>query len=335
MLSAFYSKSIEQAKAGLTKRFKFSIADPKDTEIELIAKNLPLTCSPCSNYWKIEIPVPDLKGSISLIIAVPDRFPDYFPKIYLSEADFRRIWPIPHLEENKAICTRSDDSVVLSDLQPDFALEKLINIAIDTIVRGVKKENIGDYEDEYLAYWNEKAEFKSELLSLITPIDDPAFCKLFRVKPPLFGSESIIADSKESLERWLMPLGIESLQCLDTILYLPVENYLSLSFNKNVEILEFFKESVSTTGMRFLQDYFSMNLSFYILVCSRLFKGKRVMFAFRIDGWQDITIKGFSRKKNIQLDFLLSYYKLKNKTIRRMRLSRLDRDFIFSRVRYD
>jgi hypothetical protein len=332
MLSDFYNKSIEQAKAGIEKKYKFC-SGLENHEICSIAKKLPPSCKPCSHYWKVEITIPSLQDPIQLIVAVPDRFPDYFPKIYLPELSFKQVWPIPHLEINGALCARSDDTTALNDHDPDVALIGLLDIAVETVIRGLNKENLEDYEDEYLAYWNEKIELES-VMSILNSQVDPAFCELFRVVPRLFGMQDIFAYSEDYARKWLMPFRITSLQSFGTAIYLPVDNYLPLSADTNIQVLDFLQKSLNVKSLQVLQNYFNKNLPFYVLICSRLFKGKRTLFAFRIGGWQKVDIKGFSRKSKIPIDVLLKDHKLKDRKINRIKLLRLDRDFLFSRVSY-
>ena len=334
MLSDFYNKSIEQARAGLEKKYKFPVCDLENHEIDSIATKLPQSCKPCSNYWKIELPIPNFKDTIQLIVAVPDRFPDYFPKIYLSELSFKQVWPIPHLEINGALCARSDYTTALNDQRPDSALIKLVDIAVETVVRGLNKDNLEDYEDEYLAYWDEKIERESAM-SILDPQVDPASCELFRVAPSLFGMQDIFAYSEDYARKWLKPFRITSLQSFGTAIYLPVDNYLPLSADTNIQVLDFLQKSLNDKSLQALQRYFSKNLPFYVLICSRLFKGKRTLFVFRIGGWQKVDIKGFSRKSKIPIDVLLKDHKLKDRKINRIKLLRLDRDFLFSRISYD
>ena len=80
LLDSFYKKAIQKTRQYLESKYSLVICNQDDEDIAEIAQILSQTDPAYKEFWKIEI-----SGSFrrfTLILSIPDTFPDLFPKIY-------------------------------------------------------------------------------------------------------------------------------------------------------------------------------------------------------------------------------------------------------------
>ena len=170
-IQSFYDQCISKARQYLESRYPLETCNKNDRDYP---ENL------TNDSWVVwKIKVENDLHPLTYLIVVPDTFPDNLPKIYLSKKDYSDISPIPHVDSNRFVCTRDENMVAFNEDKSGEAIETLLDIATQEIInKGVRKENIEDLTDEFLAYWNEGAEFK--VLSLINPGDESEILKIVR-----------------------------------------------------------------------------------------------------------------------------------------------------------
>lgn len=327
LLTNFYKNSIQNAKLYLEAKYRL-ISNTNDEEILDIARILSPEYPEYEEFWKIE-----LNGSLrcfTFILAIPDTFPDTFPKIYLSKKDFQEIYPVPHLDKNRFVCTRNPEVVFLNDKKPGEAIEELINIAVKILEQGIKTENQSDFIEEFLAYWNEKTQYS--FLSLFVPTDKIANLKIFKLSKNIFRSKYIVSESKEDVEKWVAPFKInidesEDIGCL----YLPLSKFYPLSFEKDEDVSNILKNlSNKEEHTKAVGNYFNQNRHYYIIISSFPIKKERILFGWRHKGWSGVRFKGF-RKNHVPLHARLTHTKTKNNPIEKIEIIRLDKERIFKR----
>lgn len=99
------------------------------------------------------------------IVFLPD-FPYSMPAFRLSQADFDQIYPIPHLDKMRHLCTYLRSETDFDENDPAGVLESCYAQAVKTLGEGIRGENVADYEDEFLVYWEEGEHTLQEFLCL-------------------------------------------------------------------------------------------------------------------------------------------------------------------------
>ena len=322
MLRTFYTKAIQDTRKYLKESgYDLETCEKDDKDIPEIVRK---THAPYRDFWKIKI-TRDLRV-ITLVLAIPNTFPDTFPKIYLSKKDFQEIYPIPHLDQNGLICTRDPEVAILSDTIPGEATKALIEIAVKIVESGVAKENEADYIEEFLAYWNEKVANINIFLSIFAPKDEVCYLQIFKLSKKIFGYNCIITDSKVHLEEWLKPFGVTTTDDKAIkALYLPIKRFSPYALNTNNDLLKIIDDKNVKDSVK---NYFDQDRLHYILIASFFLKGETILFGWKHKGWKNITIKGF-RKNHIPLDIRLGHPK--EEPVTKISLMRLDKERIFVR----
>jgi molybdopterin/thiamine biosynthesis adenylyltransferase len=322
-LAAYYKDTIERAKAYIQKKYPVELCTGE--EIEDIKGSLSSEYAD-SQFWKVKLNNSD--RDFTFLVAVPETFPDHLPKIYLSSGDFREIPLLPHIDKNRFVCTRDQEIVYVNDKLPGEALEELLGIAVkEILVRGIKKQNINDFMDEFLAYWDEQA--KDQALSLFSPIGEITHLKALRLTTKLFDSYYVISDSEEAVKLWLAPFNVK----IDTekpmqALYLPLHDFNPEPFfEKNRSVLSILRNLSNKEHLNALERYLNQDRGTYLILSSLLINGERVLF-----GWKQFdvskTINGF-RKNHIPIDIRLRY--TKDNHIEKIKIKRMDKERILKR----
>lgn len=320
MLRNFYTKSIQNTKKYLKKSgYDLETCEKDDKDILGIIRK---TQASYREFWKIKIT--EDSRVITLVLAIPNTFPDTFPKLYLSEKDFQEIYPIPHLDQNGLICTRDPEVAVLNDTKPGEATKNLIEIAVKIVESGITKENEADYIEEFLAYWNEKV--ANIFLSIFAPKDEVCYLQIFKLSKKIFGYNYIITDSKVHLEEWLKPFAVTTTDDKAIMaLYLPIKRFSPYALNTDNDLLTIIDDKNVKDSIKY---YFNQDRLHYILIASFFLNGENILFGWEHKGWENIIFKGF-RKNHIPLDVRLGYSK--KKPVTKIGLIRLDKERIFAR----
>lgn len=319
MLRTFYTKAIQNTRKYLKESgYDLETCEKDDKDIPEIVRK---TQASYREFWKIKI-TGDLRV-ITLVLAIPNTFPDTFPKIYLSKKDFQEIYPIPHLDQNGFICTRDPEIAVLSDTIPGQATKALIEIAVRIVDSGIVKENEADYTEEFLAYWNEKV--AHTFLSIFTPKDKACYLQIYKLNKKIFGYKYIVADSKDHLEEWLEPFAVTVIDEKAKALYLPIKRFSPYALNTDNDLLTIIDNKNVKDSIK---NYFNQDRLHYIIIASFFLNGESILFGWRHKGWKNITFKGF-RKNHVPLDIRLGYPK--EMPVTKIELIRLDKERIFVR----
>ena len=321
MLTNFYNEALKSTEKYLRESGYILEICKKDDKDIIKLKKMPDVSF--REFWKIKI---DIKGirKITLILAIPQTFPDAFPKIYLSEKDFQEIYPIPHLDKNRFICTRDPEVAVINEFKIGEATKDLLEIATNIIKSGIKKENETDYIEEFLAYWNEGT--INTCLSIFNPKKEPSFLFVYKLRKRIFCCNYIITDSRIFLEKWLEPFSvtISENQVIEA-LYLPTKPFSPYLLNTDNDLLKIIKnEDIKYT----LESYFNQDRLHNVIIASFILKDEFILFGWKHQGWKNVKIKGF-RKNHIPLKIRLEHSQ--NRSIKKIKVIRLDRERLFKR----
>jgi molybdopterin/thiamine biosynthesis adenylyltransferase len=318
LLTFFYESRINEAKAYLKARYPLTVCDVNDHEVREIPKSLPKEFVPYE-FWRLEL------QEFTFIVAIPNTFPDTFPKIYLPERDYERIYPVPHVDKNRFVCTRDPEVVVINDAKPGEALEELLGVAVQIVEAGIKKENLGDYVEEFIAYWAEKTD--TAFLSLFTPKDQIMPLNVYTLSEKLFDAWYVISDSESLVERWLAPFRIRIDRGKEKVaLYLPFEELSPEFFEKKKGVLEILKDLKNLVHARAVQEYFNQVKGPVTLIMSFAVQSERVLFGWTFPGWK--SIRGF-RKNRVPLEVRLT--QTDHKLITEINIKRMDKERILKR----
>ena len=197
-LADYYKETLARVRAHLSSKFavEFEHGDDKDS-LHVLQLN------PNSIVWRVK--VPGKNRLFTLLAAIPATFPDSLPKFYLTESDYFGFGLIPHVDKNHFVCTRDPEVVILNDICPEKAFVELLEVAVNTLEAGLKGKLSQDFQDEFLAYWNDVAE--SRALMTCTIPEMPCVLVMCRVRPPLLQALHVVAQSKSSAISWLTRLG--------------------------------------------------------------------------------------------------------------------------------
>lgn len=322
-LKNFYQESTNKAKNLLKKKYSATQIDESDNDFPNIVNP--------KKYIFFQIHIEKNEYPLNLIIAIPKHFPDEFPKIYLSKENYSELGQIPHIDSNRFVCTKDPNVTFLNDSVPEEALDELIRVAIDIINKGIKKENLNDFTEEFLAYWNEQAKYK--FLALLDPSP-----KIEIVKILLFAKElnianikrnGLITKNKEEYEKWMktLDLPIDQSNIFDA-LYLPLSEPIPFPLpQKNRDVFKLIRES-GNSNFKALKNYMSKGNGLKVILFSFPIKHERILAGWISALWRGKTMKGF-RKGQIPIELRMS--KSAMLPIDKISIERVDQERLFIR----
>lgn len=318
LLTSFYESRINEARIYLNAKYHLDVCDVNDHELREILKSLPKEFVPYE-FWTLEL------QEFTFIVAIPNTFPDTLPKIYLPKSDYAKISPVPHVDKNRFVCTRDPEVVVINDKKPGEAIEKLLEIAAEIVEAGIKKENLVDYVEEFVAYWAENTNMV--FLSLFTPKDQIMPLNVYTMSDMIFDTWYVISDSQTVVERWLSPFLIRIEKGKEKVaLYLPLEELSPEFFERKKGVLEILKDLKNPTHTRIIEEYFNQIEGPLTLIMSFPAEGERILFGWTFPGWK--SIKGF-RKNKVPLAVRLT--QTDQKLITKINIKRVDMERILKR----
>lgn len=321
-LTSFYEEKIRDAKKHLEKKFPLK---PCTSDDEDYPPNID------DNSWIVwKINTEKAEYSFNLLIAIPNTFPDYLPKIYLSKKDYEKVCPIPHVDVNRFICTRDENVVFFDDDKAEEALEELINIAVDDIlIKGIKKENEEDFIEEFLAYWNNESKFT--FLSIFTPNEKIERLKVVTLSKKFLGCDNLVAQTIEKAEKWLSPFLVKiDKESTFNALYIPFDSPPNNLFPRsNNEILRIIQSSCKS-HISTISRFFSENESNLIILFSFPIKNERIFAGWRHKSWSKEIFKGGFRGKRLPIEIRLQ--RSSSHIIDNIQIDRLDKTRLFDRA---
>lgn len=146
--------------------------------------------------WRIdtEVEVGRFQKDVELLVAFDDFFPYTLPRIYLTKKSFDEIYPIPHLDNMRSICTYRDEATILDTNKPFQIANTFIQKAKEIIKEGLEATNFNDFKDELRAYWldSDDNEFCYYLSLLDDFPDSTSLLKVLSLRNPFNGMKKIV-----------------------------------------------------------------------------------------------------------------------------------------------
>lgn len=172
----------------------------------------------------LSIPVTVLDKTFKFLICFPERFPLYFPDIFL-EGQLGSFPQYPHIDPRGFICT-VDKEVCYPDFKrPVDVVIDLIDKARNVLRAGMLGKNQDDIQDEFIPYWELRRVADIKILSFIKPIDEckTVFCYFRRQKKKI---TAFLVDSHDDMEEiaYSMNINLEDF-FKRNVLYLPLGDY--------------------------------------------------------------------------------------------------------------
>jgi sulfur-carrier protein adenylyltransferase/sulfurtransferase len=135
-----------------------------------------------------------LDRTISLSVMLDARFPRSHPIV--AWVDAPAFPSIPHVEEDGVLCTLTEMDE-LDPTQPLGVVKNVIRRAGTIIADGLGGKNLGDFQREFLSYWNPTA-IGQDVFSILDPSGPSRKIAIWRGK-----EWSVLGENSKSLQTWL------------------------------------------------------------------------------------------------------------------------------------
>jgi len=319
-LSEYYQESISRINEYLESKYCAKPVTKDDNDVPPIPNT--------DRFIFFKLKVSDTELPKTLILAIPFHFPDSLPRIYLSKEDYSKLAPIPHVDKNRFVCTREPDIAHVNEKRQEEAIDELLKIALDIIKKGAKKENIDEFSEEFLAYWNEQAETK--YLSLWTPSSIIERLKITKIASKLPSFKYIVSHDIEGAKNWVTPLTVEiDENNIYNAIHLPLIEPICIPLpQNNYDIYQIIKKAGNETCAA-LEKYLNKDNSNRIILASFQSGEDRILIGWIFEGWKKEICKGF-RPDKLPLEIRMKRTSLI--PIQKMHIERADPGRIFNRA---
>jgi hypothetical protein len=276
--------------------------------------------------------------NLKLIFALPNTFPYDYPSIFF-HTDNSGYKYLPHVDNNLFICTFDKQLSIPNIHEPLNICDAVIQKAIKIISDGLNKANYIDYEDEFLAYWDEV----SNVFSIVKPSNYMKQIQVIEVRELIkntVGISHIVCDNYQDGLALLKSLCIKCDKDKMTSkkgLYLPIGD---ANFERipecNKDIPNFLKNKQLS---KYYEKLRSLERPAFVL-CDYSKDDKHRFFAWEHPECIDTVWKGNIKKKiNHQKGFRKGHQLIgleitgfnKDAKIKRYRVHRLDKERLLSR----
>jgi hypothetical protein len=233
---------------------------------------------PKNNEWSVVWHINfefDSKPS-QLMIALPKTFPDEFPKVYIPCEMHSKIYPIPHLDQNRYLCTFDPVECSPNPDKPGEIIAEVIKRAKKLIADGISGNNVSDYKDEFLAYWNLDCDGK--ILSLFAPSDESCYLKLIFFSKTWGKFLGIISKETEDAKNWCEALRISCDKSdICDVLYLPLLDFGYPPFPSTISELYKRLDKYDKSALNKLEAFLMKENSKYFVAFSSITDAGRVL----------------------------------------------------------
>ena len=157
-----------------------------------------------AEVWLLDIEIFQPDGNVQplqLLIALPADFPLVLPTIYLEKADYERIRHIPHVDTSGLICTYDSETVRVNPADPHGIVRECVLQARRLIEQGLAGSNSEDFEQEFIAYWENLYSDQDKLATGVSLAAKPipvGPCSLLSLNKP-FGGYQLVIPTEEAI----------------------------------------------------------------------------------------------------------------------------------------
>lgn len=249
---------------------------------------------------------------IAFHIIFTSQFPLEFPKIFLSQDSYERTKYIPHVDNNRLVCTYDSEISSTNPNDPAGIVVECLRKTKSIVLDGMSGQNHSDFNDEFKAYWEEKYNKEKDLpqnvLSLINEIKDEEKLRLLCLKKSIRNYHYVIHSSNETAERFKEFLGEYNFEYSEIgMFYLGGFSQNKPPFDlKNKDVLNFVKSLGEGTFLKY--KAFINNKEYpKLIVCEKFFGKKSFIFGWfhktintNINGFRPGALKPFRALSTIQ-----------------------------------
>jgi hypothetical protein len=170
--------------------------------------------------WRVSASA--VEPALCLLVAIPVTFPDDFPAVYLPRETAEQVGAIPHLDLHRFICTFDKQTTRLNAEHPGDIALAVIKKAIHIWREGLSRSNLDEYEEEFLAYWEQGVRINA--LSLIHLDGVKREIILHTLRPAFGGNAWLFSESEDEAVYWLRNAGFNGQLREKPALYLPINS---------------------------------------------------------------------------------------------------------------
>ena len=219
-------------------------------------------------------------------ICFSKEFPLEIPKIFLSNEDYKKIKYIPHVDTKRLICTYDNKIVKVNPDFPSEIVEICFNRACKIIEDGISGNYKDEFEQEFIAYWEDKYSDKdnvtSNCLSIIS--DDSQLSTQIPIiffQNSLRGYDIVIHSNDQTSEQFKEFLLTYKIKFEETDAFFIKEIDINAPpFNyTNKEIIK--KINSSTTLLDSFKKYINKSPKFPFVVFKKVINNSPQFFAWR------------------------------------------------------
>lgn len=265
--------------------------------------------------------------AVELIVGFQSTFPDTLPRLYLTNNEFDKYSPLPHLQSNGFLCTRDPNVVDINEHKVEEATLKIIEIAIEDLKKNIGKGFNEEFKREFLAYWEDQATYSVLFLSQIK--DDVKLLNRYLLSQKLGSTKSLIADDDEKVKHWTKSLGIEYSDENDEVLFIPIGDIEFIPQN-NSDVYKIFSE-LSKDTIQEIDRYYKRSKTNSTILFSLTYGGKLVA-GFVHKKWNKEVFKGF---RGNAVPFKIRLKKSRFKEIDKLKVINVNENRLLNRGGYD
>lgn len=284
--------------------------------------------------WELDFDL-DTYGDVPAKLALPKKFPDELPEIFIERAGLGR--RIPHVERNGKVCLAPEAGILLDATAPRQLIRDALNRARKILIDGLSGKNADDLLEEFSAYW--RSGVSVSIISICDPSGQSRPVQLFELIVPGETKRitTLAADHSAQAEEWIARVGWK-ISRRETAFFVGIEAaFEPPDFDEAIstsEILELILQSAFPGSSELLRGWLkSRTLPAYLLFSLPLAKHQgSVIIAAKLEGAvgdaKQRAQKGF-RPGHVPASIEARF--TKKSPVSRVEVRRLDADYLLPR----
>ncbi len=288
--------------------------------------------SESSEIWEVDTEILANETFITIIfhISFDTEFPLDIPKVYLASKTFNEIKHIPHIDSNNLICTYDTEVIVTDTTNPFGIVSSCIKRAKEIIRDGINKTNVSDFEDEFIAYWEDKYGKEKtkpkDVLSIVSSSYDKLNLRIICLHRRISLYDYVLHSGDEYSERFIEYLDELKIEFNEVdVFHLNHSKFYAPPFSiRNIDVINWVEDEDCSLQKKFKRF---INSSTYPkpVICSKEINGNIYFFGWfhsqitqNHNGFRKGTLTNFQRMKMFQPRDLVQRFSTNNLSIDRL-----------------
>lgn len=158
-----FAQARQQALAQIQHTSCCRVLSPREIAVRQLKK--------FAEVWLLDTEVFQPDGQVlllQLLVGLPADFPLVLPTIYLEQADYERLRYLPHIDTTGLVCTYDPETVSVNPTDPGGIVRACLAQARHLIEEGLVGNNVADFQQEFIAYWENRYSKNDEVGSGIS-----------------------------------------------------------------------------------------------------------------------------------------------------------------------